>query len=214
MKDVILWGGTGQAKVLAEALDPEVFRVCAVVDRREIETPLPGVPLLAGEAGLRAFIAGQPLPAEHHFAVAIGGANGRDRLELSTLLRSLGLAPLTVIHPRAFVARDARVGESAQVLAMAAVCTQAVLGRCVIINTAASIDHDCRIGAGVHVAPGAHLAGEVHVGDCAFIGTGAVVLPRIRIGAHAVVGAGAVVTRDVPDNAKVAGNPARILAKP
>ena len=42
------------------------------------------------------------------------------------------------------------------------------------------------------------------------IGAGAVVLPNLRIGRDAVVGAGAVVTRDVPDNAVVYGNPARV----
>jgi acetyltransferase-like isoleucine patch superfamily enzyme len=45
----------------------------------------------------------------------------------------------------------------------------------------------------------------------ASIGTGAVVLGGIEIGARAIVGAGAVVTRDVPPGATVAGNPARIL---
>ncbi len=44
----------------------------------------------------------------------------------------------------------------------------------------------------------------------ASIGGGAVILPGIRIGRGAMVGAGAVVTRDVPPNALVTGNPARI----
>ena len=47
----------------------------------------------------------------------------------------------------------------------------------------------------------------------ASIGTGAVVLGGIEIGARSTVGAGAVVTRDVPAGATVAGNPARILQK-
>lgn len=47
----------------------------------------------------------------------------------------------------------------------------------------------------------------------ASIGTGAVVLPGLTIGAGAIVGAGAVVTRDVPDRAVVAGNPARPLQR-
>ncbi len=65
------------------------------------------------------------------------------------------------------------------------------------------------VGDGAHIAPGARLAGEVVVETCAFVGTGAIILPRLRIGQGAVIGAGAVVTRDVPDNAVVVGNPAR-----
>lgn len=45
----------------------------------------------------------------------------------------------------------------------------------------------------------------------ASIGANATILPGITIGERAMVGAGAVVTKDVPDFAVVAGNPARIL---
>lgn len=46
--------------------------------------------------------------------------------------------------------------------------------------------------------------------DGASLGSNSTILP-VRIGREAVVGAGAVVTRDVPDGAVVAGNPARVL---
>ena len=45
----------------------------------------------------------------------------------------------------------------------------------------------------------------------ASIGTGATILPNVTIGENAIVGAGSVITRDVPANAVVAGNPAKIL---
>jgi acetyltransferase-like isoleucine patch superfamily enzyme len=45
----------------------------------------------------------------------------------------------------------------------------------------------------------------------ASIGANATILPGIIIGTNAMVGAGAVVTRDVPPNAVVVGNPARVL---
>ena len=51
----------------------------------------------------------------------------------------------------------------------------------------------------------------VIIGNNVWIGAHAVILPGITIGNNAVVGAGAVVTKDVPDNAVVAGVPAKVI---
>jgi acetyltransferase-like isoleucine patch superfamily enzyme len=45
----------------------------------------------------------------------------------------------------------------------------------------------------------------------ASIGSGSTILSKITVGENAIVGAGSVVTKDVPANAIVAGNPARVL---
>jgi len=52
-----------------------------------------------------------------------------------------------------------------------------------------------------------------HVERKASIGSSATVLSGVTIGKNALVGAGSVVTRDVPPNTIVAGNPARIIRK-
>jgi len=52
---------------------------------------------------------------------------------------------------------------------------------------------------------------EVQIGENSDVGVAAVILPGVRIGRGVQVGAGAVVTTDVPDNAVVAGVPARII---
>ena len=52
---------------------------------------------------------------------------------------------------------------------------------------------------------------ETYIGKNCFIAIGAIILPGVRIGDEVIVGAGAVVTKDVPSNCIVAGNPAKII---
>lgn len=58
---------------------------------------------------------------------------------------------------------------------------------------------------------GLEVAKPVTICDNVWIGGGAILLPGVQIGKNAVVGAGAVVSRDVPANTVVVGNPARVI---
>jgi sugar O-acyltransferase (sialic acid O-acetyltransferase NeuD family) len=211
MRELILWGGTGQARVLNECLFDTDNKIIAVFDNASIPAPFPGVPFHVGEDGFRAWMRTRRSSNDLYFLVAVGG---QDRLKLHDWLVDEGLRALTVTHRAAYVASDATLGEGCQILAHATVCAQARLERSVIVNTAASVDHECRIGAGVHIGPGVRLAGHIEVGERTWIGTGAVILPRLKIGNGVTIAAGAVVIRDVPAGATVMGVPARIKANP
>lgn len=52
---------------------------------------------------------------------------------------------------------------------------------------------------------------DITVGNDVWFGHRVIVLPGVTIGNHAILGAGAVVTKDVPDYAIVAGNPAKVI---
>jgi len=56
-----------------------------------------------------------------------------------------------------------------------------------------------------------HRQAPIRIGDGCWLGARAIVLPGVTLGKRVLVAAGAVVTRDVPDDCLVAGNPARVV---
>jgi putative colanic acid biosynthesis acetyltransferase WcaF len=85
------------------------------------------------------------------------------------------------------------------------------------IGARATVAQEAYLSTGTHdfTQPGMPLVtGKIVVGDDAFVGARAFIMPGIRIGARSIVGAGSVVTKDVPDGWKVAGNPARQIGGP
>ncbi|CAM3988223.1 maltose acetyltransferase domain-containing protein [Lederbergia lenta] len=97
---------------------------------------------------------------------------------------------------------------------------------CVILDVCeVQIGDDCLLAPGVHIYTAAHpldplerIAGpefgkSVTIGNNVWIGGRATINPGISIGDNAVIASAAVVTKDVPDNVVVAGNPARIIKR-
>jgi sugar O-acyltransferase, sialic acid O-acetyltransferase NeuD family len=116
-----------------------------------------------------------------------------------------------VISNTAIVSKKCKISEGTVVMQGAIIQSDTTIGSHCIINTGSSIDHECLIGNFVHISPHATLCGNVCVGEGAWIGAGATIIQGVTIGAWAIIGAGAVVIKDVPDNAVVAGVPAKVI---
>ena len=131
----------------------------------------------------------------------------------------------------AVVGRDCNIGDGAFVETGAVLGDRVTLKNKVLVWDGVRIADDTFIGPGVvftndrfprsprmanpavarrYAERGSWLV-ETHVQRGASLGAGAVLMPGVTIGELAMVAAGAVVTRDVPPHALVAGNPARLV---
>jgi UDP-2-acetamido-3-amino-2,3-dideoxy-glucuronate N-acetyltransferase len=135
------------------------------------------------------------------------------------------------------VGRGTRIGQHSIVLPGATIGKECTIGVCCFIENDVTLGNNVTLKNGVSLWDGLRVGDDVMIGaNASFandrfprinqnppkslqtildkgttIGAGAVILPGIKVGANAMVGAGAVVTRSVPPNAIVVGNPAKII---
>ena len=141
---------------------------------------------------------------------------------------------VVIHHPDLVNLYGCSVGDDTKIGAFVEIQKNAVIGRrCKIsshtfICEGVTVEDEVFVGHGVMFIndrhPRAAVAGRMQTDDDwkvvptrvrtgASIGSGAVILCGVTIGSRAMIGAGAVVTRDVPDDAVVAGVPARAHAR-
>lgn len=85
---------------------------------------------------------------------------------------------------------------------------------CIVVNAETVIGNNVNISQGVTIGATnrGDKAGVATIGDRVYIGPGAKIIGAVTIGNNVAIGANAVVTHDVPDNAVVAGVPAKIIS--
>lgn len=145
------------------------------------------------------------------FLLCIGKDKLNRRNKIADKFTSFGGAITSFISPFSRISPYATsFGNGTLVLNQVVIEPGVTMGTNCIVNKKANIAHGCHIGNDCEIGPAAILTGEVQLGDNCYIGTGAILHPKIRIGNNAVIAAGAVVTKHVPPNAVLSGNPAQI----
>lgn len=137
----------------------------------------------------------------------IGVGDNQNRKKIAKRLEGFDFETIDV---GTYVASDVILGEGVVIVPGAVIQNTVTIGNHVIINTLASVDHDCEIGDYSHIAPNSTLCGGVKIGTGTLIGAGSVILPGIEIGDNCIIGAGSVITKNIPNNTKAYGNPAKI----
>lgn len=123
------------------------------------------------------------------------------------------------------VLKNARIGSNCNVCAHTLIENDVLIGNDVTIKSGVYIWDGITIEDNVFVGPCVAFTNDLHPRSKSFpeefkktlvkkgasIGANATILPGVTLGRNCMVGAGSVVTKSVPDNAVVIGNPAKIL---
>ena len=129
---------------------------------------------------------------------------------------------MTIVHPcnlyGCSLGRDTRVGPFVEIQEGVKIGDRCSISSHSFVCSGVTIGHDTFVGHGVMFVNDKFDSDSiddwkmqrVHVGNNVRIGSNSTILP-VNIGDNAIIGAGSVVTRDVPENSTVCGNPAKII---
>lgn len=152
--------------------------------------PLAGSPFLGGD-----------------IIVAVGDPATRRGIRLA--VAAAGGRLVTLIHPMAYIAAGARIGDGTIVAPQAFVGADSSVGANCVLNAMAIVGHDAQTGADTVLSPHAVIGGFAQVGDGVLLGAQATVNPGIGVASWSRAAAGSVVTRDCEPGSLLVGDPAK-----
>lgn len=145
------------------------------------------------------------------FLLAIGYMEARERV--TRMLAGRGGRFASYIHPTAFIASNASIGEGAVIYPYAVVSNAARVADQVHLNYYASVGHDVEVGRCCLLAPYATLNGFAAIEDHVYMSTHSTVVVAKRVGARTKISANSTVQHDVPPDSFVFGVPGQVRRK-
>lgn len=205
----MLIGGGGHChSVLDSVLALDIYDEVGIIDNIDSDSSCHGVPVIGLDDDIPALMN----EGWSDVFITVGSiGDTRIRRRLYRMVKSLGLAVVSIIDPTAMIARGSVIKEGSFIGKGAVINAGSTVGECSIINTGAIIEHNCDVGAFSHISPGTVLCGQVKIGVDVHVGAGTVVMQQITIGDCTLIGAGSVVVKDIPGNVKAYGRPCKVI---
>lgn len=120
-------------------------------------------------------------PHDYRIALAVGYAQLDARWAAWRRVLAAGYSAPSLIHPRAYLAKSARIGPGTMLMAGALIDARARIGEIVVVWPGACISHDSSIGNNCFVSPNATVCGYVNLGANSFVGAGAAIVDHCDV---------------------------------
>ena len=202
--EIILIGGFSEVIELCEA---ENIKILGIVDTRKKGSYL-GYQIFGTDE-----IAQDLFKSYKNTPVFITPDSTERRIHLCKIYEDIGFKFFSLVSSKATIAKSVELGLGIFIQSNVNISSFSKIGNFCRVNTMANIMHDTVIGEDTIIAPNAVILGDARIGSNCYIGANSTILPHKNIGNNVIIGAGAVVTKDVPDNIVMVGNPARELTR-
>ena len=194
----LIYGGGGHSRVVISILEKLGINIIGIFDNNSNLKCQKNIPFLGPY--------NSQFDSNSKLLITIGDNNVREKIS-QTIQHPIGL----IIDPDAKINKEVVIGEGSQIITSSTINVGTIIGKHCIINTNSSIDHDCKINDFVHISPGVTICGGVSIGRSTMVGAGTTILPNVKVGKNVVIGAGSLVNKNIPDETKVLGTPAKVV---
>lgn len=210
MNNIVIFGTSGQAKVILDILEKSSkYSIAGCIDDfKEKNSSFLDYKILGKTEDIPYLIKQNNL---------IGGiiAIGDNWVRKNVAEKIMSLDPsfnfINALHPQAQIGKNIQLGRGIAIMAGAIINPDSTIYDHCIVNTNSSLDHDSIMEEFSSLAPGVTTGGNVKIGKYSAISLGANIIHGITIGDHVVVGAGSLVLEDIPDSVVAYGSPAKII---
>ena len=138
--------------------------------------------------------------------------NNKLRVKFLREAASLGYETPSYIHPSVIISPNVEIGNGVYILLGTQIMPYTKIENFVMISMNVSIAHHNVLKTGTFLSTGCNFGASIVAEENSYCGIGSTIMTGLhRIGKDCLIGAGAVVIKDVPDGAVMAGVPAKII---
>lgn len=138
--------------------------------------------------------------------------NNRLRVKLLKQARELGYETPNYIHPSVNISSNVRIGKGVYILLGTNIMPDTIIEDYVMISMGVNIAHHNVLSIGTFLSTGCNFGASIIAHPYTYCGIGSTIMTGLHtLGTDCLIGAGAVVIKDVPNRAVMAGVPAKVI---